>query len=127
MNPVRTQEEQKLVDAIRDSLKMFANPQMVGPTALRHAEYLVEKARECYAEELKSMAKERDDATEAIFRLQQEKEFRDWWTEMRDCKNELIAVKEMLRYVAYLRLLAGDTVFDHLDFERQKTIHDMIK
>jgi hypothetical protein len=40
---------------------------------------------------------------------------------------EVARLKRLLRYVAYQRLPLGDTVFDHLDFERQKELAAAIK
>ncbi len=44
-----------------------------------------------------------------------------------DLKQQLAAVTELLRYAAHARLPLGDTVIEHLDFERQKLISEALK
>lgn len=43
-----------------------------------------------------------------------------------ELRTQIATLKELLRYVAYLRLPIGDMVFDHLDFNRQKQIHELL-
>lgn len=54
-------------------------------------------------------------------------EIRRVFKQCADLQSELARVSDLLRYVAHLRLPLGDTVIEHLDFERQKQIHELLK